>query len=133
MASTVPVNAASSLLQGVATALSPDEKNRVAPGARFRMEAPLRLVDARLSLLDESDALVVSTATTEVGSGWTRFEVAPSEDLRPGSAYLLRLEGAVTRELHDEGGHAYGPYVVRFETSGERPPRPVEKKLRRRR
>ncbi len=44
----------------------------------------------------------------------TRFALAPSEPLRPGSSYTLRLEGATRREAHDSDGRAYLPAALRL-------------------
>ncbi|HET9598684.1 MAG TPA: hypothetical protein VFP65_24125 [Anaeromyxobacteraceae bacterium] len=102
----------------------------VDPAAAFRVEVPARLTDGRLALLDEADAMVGSTGTTELGGSFTRYRLTPAEALRPGSRYRLRLEGAVTREAHDAAGRSYGPVVHELRTSGERPAAPAPKRRR---
>jgi hypothetical protein len=115
----IPLASAQALLHEVTTPLVLDQVTLVDPGSTFRVEAQVR-IDARLLLLDEQDAMVPVQGTTELATV-TRFTLAPSEPLRPGSSYTLRLEGATSRETHDADGRAYLPAVLRLRTTGERP------------
>ena len=90
-------------------------------GASFRIELAVPLVDGRLALHDEQDAMVASTGTSEVGGAWTRYRLTPREPLRPGTRYLLRVDGTAARAVHDSTGHAFAPLALRFTTAGERP------------
>jgi hypothetical protein len=98
------------------------------PGAAFELTVPVHLADGRLALHDETDAMVASTGTTELGESTSRYRLVPDEPLRPGSRYALRLDGAVTREPHGSDGRAYAPVVLQLQTSGERPAAAPRKK-----
>ena len=98
------------------------------PVAAFELTVPVHLADGRLALHDEADAMVASTGTTELGESTSRYRVVPDEPLRPGSRYVLRLDGAVTREPHGLDGRAYAPVVLQLQTSGERPAAASRKK-----
>lgn len=99
-----------------------DGETTVAVNASFRVEAAAALRDARLVLYDAQDALVPAVESAEIGSVASRFQVHPSGRLQPGSHYLLRLEGAASRELRDLSGSAYRALEFRLATAGE-PPR----------
>jgi hypothetical protein len=118
---------------GQELALPRDGSAQLDPGASLRVEIAVPLTDARLALHDEADAMVVSTGTTEIGGATTRLRLTPAEPLRPGSTYLLRLDGATTREAHDATGRAYAPFTLKLRTTGERPPPPPKKRGKRRR
>ncbi len=117
----LPIASAQALRGDVASPLARDDVTLVDPGSSFRVEVQARIDDARLVLLDEQDAMVPVQGTAEVAPT-TRFTLAPSEPLRPGSSYTLRLEGAARREAHDADGRAYLPAALRLRTTGERPP-----------
>jgi hypothetical protein len=127
-ASSAPLTVAVAVAGGQELALARDGSSVVDPGAAFRVEIATHLTDARLALHDETDAMVASTGTTEVGASWTRFRLVPDEPLRPGSAYVLRVDGAHSRDLHDPAGRAYAPIALKLKTSGERPAAPPRKK-----
>lgn len=118
----IPVTGAFATASGQDAPLARDGSAVVDPAAAFRVEVAAHLVDGRLALLDENDAMVASSGTTEVASSWTRYRLSPEEPLRPGTSYHLRLDGAVEREAHDPTGHAYQPVVLKLTTSGTRPP-----------
>lgn len=120
---------------GVELPLSPDEETVVDPAATFRLELAGATPDARLVLLDKHDAIVPSKGSRELGAT-TAFSLAPAEPLVPASRYLLRVDGARTRELHDAGGTAYAPFTFALLVAGEPPPpepKPAPKKKRGRR
>jgi len=96
------------------------------PSASFRVEVAVPLTDGRLALHDERDAMVASTGTAEVGGSYTRYHLVP-EQLLPGTAYALRLDGAATHETHDVIGRAYQPVLLRFRTRGERRRQPASR------
>jgi len=110
-----------------------DGTTLVDPVSSFRLDVGAHLTDGRLALHDEQDAMIASSGTTEVGSSWTRYRLVPDEPLRPGSDYVLLLDGTVTREAHDPSGRAYAPVAVKLKTTGERPAAPVKKKRGKRR
>jgi hypothetical protein len=127
----VPITAALAVLGKEETALPRDGGAVVDPATTFRVEIGAQLTDGRLALHDEQDVMVASTGTSEVGNGWTRFTLAPDEPLRPGSSYLLRVDGSSSRNVHDPAGRAYQPAEIRLRVSGERPAAPPRKKKRR--
>jgi hypothetical protein len=116
---------------GAELPLSRDEETVVDPAATFRVEIGAALPDARLVLLDRNDAIVPSKGTREIG-GATTFALEPAEPLVPASRYVLRVEGARTRELHDASGSAYTPFTMTVLVAGE-PPKPEPKPAKRKR
>jgi hypothetical protein len=105
--------------------LVPDVEAVIDSGSTFRLELSTGSADARLLLLDASDALVAASGTHEVGAA-TRLTLSPSAPLRPASKLALRIDGATTRELHDAAGAAYGPVTFPILVAGSPPP-PEEK------
>jgi hypothetical protein len=66
----------------------------------------------------------------------SRFTLSPAAPLVPGSRYVLRLDGARTRELEDAAGRAFAPVSLRVLVAGEPPkpePKPAPRKKRSRR
>lgn len=59
--------------------------------------------------------------------------MTPLQPLVPASHYLLRVEGARARDLHDGAGRAAGPVELRFVAAGAPPPQPEKKAARVRR
>jgi hypothetical protein len=115
-----------------ASPLSPSDEIVVDPGARFEIELSVAAPDARLALIDASDAHVAAEAALEIGST-TRLSLTPASPLVPGSRYVLRLDGAVSRELHDTAGRAYAPAGFPILAAGTPPPPPAQKPARARR
>jgi hypothetical protein len=112
---------------GRATALAPGGETLVDPAVTFRVVLGAPSQDARLVLLDGRDALVPASGAQEVG-GSTRLTLSPAAPLAPGARYTLRIEGAVSRELHGGDGKAYTPLALSMRTSGQpAPPEPKEK------
>jgi hypothetical protein len=110
--------------------LARDAETVVDPASSFEMELPARLEDARLVLLDSAEAHVAARSTREVG-GSTRLTLAPSSPLVPGSRYVLRVEGAATREVRD-GDRAYAPLSFPLLAAGTPPPPEPKRKAKRR-
>lgn len=103
----------------------------VEPGSTFRVLLPGRSDDARLSLLDANDGLVPSTTTREVGEQ-TVLTVTPRQPLAPATRYLLRLDGARGRDLHDAAGRPAGPVDLPLVVAGS-PPEPAKRAAGKRR
>lgn len=80
----------------------------IEPGSSFRVELPVALAVARLSLLDAGDAMVPSTGSREVGQA-TLLTLKPTSALPPGAHLRLRVDGATTRELHGADGRRFAP------------------------
>jgi hypothetical protein len=99
------------------------EEAVVDPAAKFRVDLGAPVSDGRLVLLDAADAMVPGTGTREVGDT-TAFTLAPASPLTPGTRYVLRLDGARTRDLHDAAGKAFSPVTMPILVAGERPPPP---------
>jgi hypothetical protein len=116
---------------GARVVLSPSIEAIVDPASSFRVVLPGRSDDARLSLLDAADALVPATATREVGAQ-TVLSVTPRQPLTPASHFLLRIDGARTRNLHDTAGRAAAPVELPMVAAGT-PPEPPKKAVRKRR
>ena len=123
-----PLSAAVAVVGGEEIPLPRDGRTPVDPAAAFRIDVAAQLTDGRLTLHDEQDAMVSSSGTSEVGVGATRYLLVPDEPLRPGSVYLLRVDGTASREVHDPSGRAYAPIEIRLRTSGERPAMPPRKR-----
>lgn len=123
-----PLGAAVAVVGGEEVPLPKDGSAVVDPAAAFRVDVAAQLTDGRLALHDEQDAMVSSSGTSEVGPGATRYRLVPDEPLRPGSVYLLRVDGTASREVHDPAGRAYAPIEIRLRTSGERPAAPPRKR-----
>jgi hypothetical protein len=119
---------------GQRLALTPGAEVVVDPQATFEVELSARAADARLVLVDARDDLVPAQGSREVSSG-TRLTLAPAAPLVPGSRYVLRLDGAVQRDLHDEVGRAFSAVTFPLLAAGTPPPpepkRPGRKKRRR--
>jgi hypothetical protein len=135
--SPLPISAAVAKAGAAEQPIVRDGVTTIDPASAFRVEVAAHLVDGRLSIHDEQDAMVASSGTTEVGETWTRFEITPDEPLRPGSSFALRVDGAAEREAHDRSGKPYAPAVMKLKTTGERPPpqkaqKPARAKKRRR-
>jgi hypothetical protein len=128
----MPLASAQALHAGAATPLSPSVAVPVEPASSFevRIGAPAR--DARLVLLDAQDVQVPATVEAEVGFE-SRFVLVPLEPLRPGSAYLLRLEGLGTRLVRTDGGRSFEPLVLPLQTTGSPPARVPQRKAPRKR
>jgi hypothetical protein len=115
------------------TALSVTAETVVDPAATFDIELAPRLPDARLVLVDPADAHVAAKDVREVAAT-TRFTLAPLAPLVPGSRYLLRVDGAAVREMHDADGHAFAPIGFPILVAGTPPPpepKPAPRKRRR--
>jgi hypothetical protein len=110
--------------------LARDAETVVDPAASFELELSGRLTDARLVLLDSADAHVAARSTREVG-GQTRLTLAPASPLVPGSRYVLRVEGAGTREVRD-GERAYAPLSFPLLAAGTPPPPEPKRKAKKR-
>jgi hypothetical protein len=128
-----PVTRAEALEPSAATVpLTPSEEAVVDAGARFRVELGLAL-RARLVLLDARDAHVTGTATRETGAT-TVLELTPEPALRPGSKYLLRVEGVDGGPIRADDGTTFATVSVPVIVAGEPPPpEPVKKPARKRR
>jgi hypothetical protein len=111
--------------------LSPESEAIVDPASTFRLVLPGRSDDARLSLLDSASTLVPGSASREVGEQ-TVLTIAPLKPLTPASRYLLRLDGARGRNLHDASGRAAAPVELPMVAAGS-PPEPPRKAVKRRR
>jgi hypothetical protein len=94
----------------------------VDPAATFRVQLSAPCRDARLELLDASDALLPAASTREVIAGATKLTLAPSAPLAPGAHLQLRLDGAVTREWHDATGRPFHPLLLKVVVAGAPPP-----------
>jgi hypothetical protein len=129
----MPLAGAQALHSGTATPLAPGVAVAVEPGASFelRIAAPAR--DARLVLLDAQDVQVPATVEAELGAE-SRYLLTPLEPLRPGSAYLLRLEGLGSRLVRADDGRAFEPLVLPLQILGTPPPKaPPTKKAEKKR
>jgi hypothetical protein len=116
--------------------LSPGAETVVDPAATFEVELSAPSSDARLVLVDARDDIIPTTATREVGQA-TRLTLAPTAPLVPASRYVLRLDGASDRDLHDEAGRAFSAVSLPLLASGSPPPpaprkeKPARKRRRR--
>ncbi len=114
-------------------ALDVGRETVVDPGSTFEVELAARSADARLVLLDAQDALAAATSAREIAAAATRLTLAPAAPLVPGSRYVLRIDGANTREMHDAEGRAYAPAVFPLLAAGVPPPPEAKKAPKRRR
>ena len=125
-AAPLPLRSATALGPAARVPLQPGTEAMVVdPASRFEIELGAALPDARLVLLDAQDAVVPSTGSREVGSA-TKLALAPTAPLTPAARYLLRVDGAATREVHDAQGRSYAPLVVPLLAAGT-PPAPEQK------
>jgi hypothetical protein len=104
------------------TALVAGSETAVDPRSRFRVELPLPLPDARLSLLDGGDALVPSTGSRETGQT-TVLALTPAAALAAGARFRLRVDGAATRELQAAEGRRFAPLEWPVVVAGAPAPR----------
>lgn len=112
--------------------LTPGAEVVVHPASTFELELSARAADARLVLVDARDDLVPASGTREVGAG-TRLTLSPSAPLVPGSRYVLRLDGASDRALHDDAGRAYSAISLPLLAAGAPPPPEPKKPARKKR
>jgi hypothetical protein len=104
----------------------------VEPSATFQVRVRARTEEARLVLADAQGAMVPSSGSTEVALD-TEFQLAPTEPLRPGSSYVLRLEGLAGRIVRDVNGRGYEPVTFRVLVTGRQDPVPARRKAARHR
>jgi len=123
----LPVTSALVIEAGGGVGLDRERLSAVAPTASFEVRIGIRATEARLVLEDAQGALVPATGSTEVGAD-TAFELKPSEPLKPGSTFLLRLEGQRGRIVRDPEGHSYEPLVFRVRVNGSPEPAPPRRK-----
>ena len=90
------------------TTLVAGSETAVDARSSFRVELPMPLPDARLSLLDGGDAMVASTGSREVGPA-TVLALTPAAALTAGARLRLRVDGAATRELQAADGRRFAP------------------------
>lgn len=109
--------------------LSDRDENVIDPASTFRVEIEGRLLDVRLVLLDERDALVPSASAREVGPV-TRLDLVPSAPLVPGSCYVLRLEGVAATRPVDGAGRTLSPASFPLVAAGDPPPPPPRRRRR---
>ncbi len=128
----LPVLSAVARAPGVSVSLAANAATSVEPTSSFevRVGAPLR--SARLVLLDAQDAMVPSVSDIEIGSE-TVVTLVPDDVLRPGSTYLLRVEGISGRLLASDGGKSFEPAGFPLQTTGTAPPKAPPKKSGKRR
>jgi hypothetical protein len=129
----VPVTAAVAVAGSEERPLALDAATAIDPASSFKLEVAVHLIDGRLALLDDHDAMVASSGTMELGSAWTRYQLTPGEPLSPGATYTLRLDGASSRDAHDPAGRAFTPVKLQLLIAGERLPPPPRRPRRRRR
>jgi hypothetical protein len=103
----------------------------VDPGSTFEVRLPFAARGARLVLLDARDAMVPSSADTEIGTT-SRFTLVPLEPLPPGSRHVLRLEGLASRLVISDDGRSFEPLVAPFRVAGEPPPAPPRRAKKKR-
>lgn len=127
-----PVRSALAREPAGATALAATGENVVDPAATFEVELDARLPDARLVLVDAADAHVPAKDVRELGAT-TRLTLSPEKPLVPASRYVLRVDGAARRELHDADGRAHAPVAFALLVAGDPPPPEPKKPARRRR
>jgi hypothetical protein len=114
--------AALAVVGATLTPLDAGSENAVDPRATFRVELPLSLADARLSLLDGADAMLPCSGTREVGQA-TVLALTPAAALAPGARLRLRVDGAATRELQASDGRRFRPLEWMVVVTGEAEPR----------
>jgi hypothetical protein len=129
----MPLSSAEARSEAGATALAPGAAATVEPASTFevRIASPVR--GARLVLLDPQDLVVPATVESEVGPSGSRFTLVPQEPLRPGGAYLLRLEGLDGRLVRSAGDGIFEPLALPLRVSGTPPPRAPPKKAKKKR
>jgi len=127
-----PQNVAGLLREGVAlepgdhpVKLLSDGPVVVDAKSTFRVVLSVRSPDARLALYDGADAIVPADGGREISDA-TTVTLKPSKPLEPGGLYQLRLDGASSREVHDEAGSAFQPLFVSVQVKGgDAPPPPA--------
>lgn len=133
-AATVILRSAAALEPAARIPLTPGAEVVVHPAATFEVELSARVADARLVLVDARDDLVAASGSRELAAA-TRLTLAPAAPLVPGSRYVLRLDGATDRELHDDAGRAFSVVSLPLLAAGAPPPpepkKPGRKKRRR--
>jgi hypothetical protein len=109
-----------------AAPLAAGTETPVDPRAGFRVELPVALADARLSLLD-GDAMVASTGAREVGQA-TVLTLVPAAPLAAGARLTLRVDGVATRELHAGDGRRFEPLEWPVSVAGAAASRPARRR-----
>jgi hypothetical protein len=128
----VEVTESLALIVGATEPIRPGLLVTIDPGATFRVVLKGRFPEARLSLLDQGDAMVAGSGGREAATT-TTVTFQPAAPLRPGSLYRLRLDGAATRELRSADGRVWSPVQFDLLAAGEPPePKPRPRKTKRR-
>ncbi len=99
------------------TPLDPAGVTAPGPAPSFEVRAGAVLPGARLVLVDAQDQLVAGAADTEIGAD-SRFTFVPSDPLRPGGSYLLRLEGLSGPAVTTPDGRTYLPASFPIQAPG---------------
>jgi len=129
----MPLASAEARVGTLASALAPGVVAAVDPASTFEVRVASPVRGARLVLLDPQDLLVPATVESEVGPSGSRFTLVPQEPLRPGGAYLLRLEGIDGRLVRSAGDGTFEPLALPLRISGTPPPRAPPKKAKKKR
>jgi hypothetical protein len=128
----LPVLSAAARAPGASVPLTAGSPTSVEPTSSFEVRIGARLRSARLVLLDAQDAMVPSVSDIEVGTE-TVMTLVPDDVLRPGSTYLVRVEGLSGRLLQSDGGKSFEPAGFPLQTTGTAPPKAPPKKSGKRR
>lgn len=87
---------------------------------------PARLKDFRLRLMDWTDKVVVSDDALQAdGVTWV---LTPSEPLKSGRDYTLKLDAELGPVITDEAGGTWNDWELSFHMTGEIAPEPTAKK-----
>jgi hypothetical protein len=116
--------AAFSIVGPAAVPLSAAGETTVEPRAGFRVELPVAIPDARLSLLDGADAMVPSAGSRLVGPA-TVLTLTPTAALEAGARFRLRVDGAASRPLHAADGRRFEPLEWLVVVDGEPAAKPA--------
>lgn len=94
--------------------------------AALTISMPIKLKDFRIRLMDWQDKIVVSD--DELLADGKTYLLTPSEPLKAGRSYTLKLDADLGVIVTDETGGTWNDWELPFRMSGEAVPEPSAKK-----
>ncbi len=106
------------------------------PSNALELKLPSPLLDARIRLMDSSDAVVESDDQAIASDAGFSYRIGLLQPLKGGRRYSLLIDAETQDTFSDEAGHQFDEVRVELQVSGEVQPeagqKPKQKKSKRR-